>query len=270
MFLSWLVANWSNILFLFLSNRTIEERISTLTRINFFDYLNHVFFPLFIGVCLAVVYPYAQIWLENKHRRAFMVRSLEEKEKAKEALKTIIEMADLKAQAEGATEYANKKRQNESDLQQRKQIAELELIEAKKLADQEVINQEKETKIISERNKQMLFEDNISELTKNLSQIKGQITILESRIALKKKDLEKINIEFDLVVSSFKDILANVKSYNNVSDSQSLFDITRNIVAIINERNHGFGSVTDLGADGMNELINANNNMLILNNTHKS
>ncbi len=264
MFLSWLVANWSNILFLIFSKKTIEERIFTLSNFKMVDYFNFVFFPLFIGVLLAIIYPYAQIWLENKHRKAFEVWRVEEKNKTEKALQTIIDLADLKARADNATEEANSKIHNDKVIQQHKQDAELELIKAKQAAEKEIIDQEMKTRIKHEENQQLRSSNSIMEITNNINQLKGQLTIVENRIVLKENELLRITEEFDMMVSAFKDVITNVKSYHDIADSKSLVDVTRNIITIINDRVKGFRNISELNSDDLSELFTANEKMEIL------
>ncbi|NWA44262.1 hypothetical protein HX889_42045 [Pseudomonas reactans] len=263
-FISWLTFNWSNLLFLFLSKKTIEERIYTLTHFDRYDYFNYLFLPVVFGVGLAVFYPYAQIWLENKHRKAAKTRSHDEKEKLREAYQNEIELADYRARAKNATDEANEKIQHNKDINLKQMQAEIELIEAQKIADEEVINQEKITRIKIEQEQQIITSNNINQLNENISSIKNELTRLRDEIIIKQKELDVINREYDLTVDSFKDIVNNVKSYYEVSDSQSLQDITRNIITTINYRMKGFKSISDMNKNDLREVLKANETMDIV------
>ncbi|MBN3159446.1 hypothetical protein [Pectobacterium brasiliense] len=260
--LSWLATNWSNIFYLFLSEKKIEERIKTITNLNYMDCL---FSPVFIGVALAIIYPYAQILLDNLQRKAMSIRFAEEKSRLKVAYETMIELSSLKARAESADEDANKKIQNEKEILKKKQEVELELIEVKKLADEAIINQEKETKIKKEQEKQFILDNKIEELVKSVADMKTDLLNLEGRINSKEKQLEEINKEYELTVESVKKIIEKVKSYNSVSDSKGLYKVTSSIVSIINHRMLGFKDIIEMTGAEFTNVINANDKFIILN-----
>lgn len=263
-FLSWLATNWSNIFFLFLSKRTIEERIHALTNLSLVDYLQYLFLPIFIGIALAIIYPYAQIWLENLQRKAIKIRVEEDKARSKVAYEMVIELSDLKARAESATEDANKKIQNEKEIIQKKQDVEIELIEIKKLADEEVINQEKETKIKNEQEQQLIVSSRIDELVKGVADLKSELSRLDSSVNYKKRELEGVNKEYDLTVSSLLQVIEKVKSYNTISNSKGLHDVTKEIVNIINNRMSGFKGISEMTGAEITNLINSDKDLRII------
>ncbi|XYK68111.1 hypothetical protein ACSJL4_001934 [Serratia nematodiphila] len=104
-FISWLVFNWDNILFVMLSEVTIEKRINAIKLDSAF-YFKGLICPIFSGYFLSVAFPYLQLsvtWLQKK-ALPFMDAN---KDNAREReYNSQINLAKSKAGAEIANELA--------------------------------------------------------------------------------------------------------------------------------------------------------------------
>ncbi|WBK51540.1 hypothetical protein OEE45_22580 [Klebsiella michiganensis] len=67
--LSWTGFNWQNIAKLFMSKKTVEERITDIVSQDWF-YVHFLVAPLMLGVLLAIISPYLKQWLSAAHAYA--------------------------------------------------------------------------------------------------------------------------------------------------------------------------------------------------------
>jgi hypothetical protein len=65
--LSWIGFNWQNIAKLFMSKKTVEERITDIVSQDWF-YVHFLVAPLILGVLLAIISPYLKQWLSAAHK----------------------------------------------------------------------------------------------------------------------------------------------------------------------------------------------------------
>lgn len=131
-FLSWLGFNWQNIAILFMSDKTVEERISGITCHHWF-FAHYLIAPIFLGAVLAAASPYLHQLLAWAHKKA--------KEKTRQSLKNKIiqkyeddiDIAEKKVDAETATELAKAKRLKEiTRVDEEKKRISLDTIELEK------------------------------------------------------------------------------------------------------------------------------------------
>jgi len=199
--LSWTGFNWQNIATLFMSKKTVEERINYIIHQDWF-YVHFLVTPLILGIFLAIISPYLKQWLSAAHKRADKRQRKDLKQKIIDKYDDDIAIAEKKVEANKAQELAEEKEHTKIIQEQEKQ-------------KREVLD----TKTI---------EENFKKLEKRRDEIESTIEKLEEHG-------RKIQKETDFWRNRVVKIIKLVNGFNNVSDSRSLNSIKDDISNLFND-----------------------------------
>ncbi|WP_145600804.1 hypothetical protein [Yersinia frederiksenii] len=231
--LSWFAANWSNILFVLFSERTIEERIKIISKSTLLNYFCYLLLPVLIGVSLAIIYPYAQGWIDRKHAKAIELKREREKFNKLREYEDLIDLAEIKAKSENATLEENTRIQHKKELVQTEHKAEIELINKQNQADLDAIEAKSEMDISTLKEKHQVMSDSIIQLDNEIKEKKEELIRLEHSLSVKKDEVSQEYDHQKLILKACEDIITLANKYNDVSDTQSFKKITLDISRMI-------------------------------------
>ncbi len=204
--LSWISANWDNILTLILSKEPIEKSIYIIMNQDDSYYINRLLLPVLAGSLLAIAYPYLQLVLDGLHSQARKTRNKKNTESIIEELQNKIDISIIKAQADMADERAKSNEQNNHLLS----------------------NEIKKTEIEQEKEKQTKAKLNIDELEAQYDSIKNENNkLISDSLAVEKKYSENI--------IKCGQIIELIEQFNKIENSQSLNKLKAELSNIIND-----------------------------------
>ena len=217
--LSWIGFNWQNIAKLFMSKKTVEERITDIISQDWF-YVHFLVAPLILGVFLAIISPYLKQWLSAAHKRADKKQREDLKQKIIDKYDDDIAIAEKKVEANKAQELAEEKEHTKVIQEQEKQ-------------KREVLD----TKTI---------EENLKQLEKRKYEIESAIKKLEeqgenrrheieSSIKNLEEQRESVQKETDFWRNRVFEVIKLVNGFNNVSDSRSLNSIKDELYSLFSD-----------------------------------
>ncbi|WP_145031148.1 hypothetical protein [Pantoea ananatis] len=190
-FFSWVGFNWKNLAILFMSNETVEERISKISAQEWF-YLEYLFAPIILGVLLAILSPYFKQWLSATHRRAEQKQREGIKKKITNRYDDDIEIADKKIAAENAEKLAKEK---------------------------------ENTKIIQEKEKQKREAFDTNALEEKVATLKNQHKSLEISLHEVMTQKEEAHKELEFWKTKVSLTMETLNGYHNISDNRSISKI---------------------------------------------
>jgi len=199
--LSWTGFNWQNIAKLFMSKKTVEERITDIISQDWF-YVHFLVAPLILGVVLAIISPYLKQWLSAAHKRADKKQREDLKQKIIDKYDDDIAIAEKKVEANKAQELAEEK---------------------------------EHTKVIQEQEKQKREVLDTKTLEENFKQLEKRRYGIESSIKKLEEQGEKIQKENDFWRNRVFKIIKLVNGFNNVSDSRSLNSIKDELSSLFSD-----------------------------------
>lgn len=189
--LSWIGFNWQNLVIIFMSEKTVEQRIIDITSKEWF-YVNYLVAPIITGTLLVILSPYIQQLLSLTHKRAELRNREDIKRKVIDKYDDEIEISGKKIAASNAEKLAIEK---------------------------------EETKIVLEREKQKREALDTKNLEENIKLLKGQQR--DSELIIKELGEQGLRIREESDIWRNKSIQAIriLSSYNNISDNRSLNEI---------------------------------------------
>ncbi|AZA38059.1 TPA: hypothetical protein JD202_17615 [Cronobacter sakazakii] len=217
--LSWTGFNWQNIAKLFMSKKTVEERITDIVSQDWF-YVHFLVAPLMLGVLLAIISPYLKQWLSAAHAYADEKQRKDQIKRAIDKYDDEIAIAEKKVEANKAQELAEEKEHTKVIQEQEKQ-------------KREVLD----TKAI---------EENLKQLEKRKYEIESAIKKLEehgehrryeieSSIKKLEEQGEKVQKETDFWRNRVFKVIKLVNGFNNVSNSRSLNSIKDELSSLFSD-----------------------------------
>ncbi|MCH4995572.1 hypothetical protein [Pectobacterium carotovorum] len=229
--LSWAGFNWQNIAKLFMSQKTVEERITDIISQNWF-YFHFLIAPIILGFSLAIISPYLKQWLSAAHKRADRKQREELKQKIIDKYDDDIAIVEKKVAANKAQELAEEK---------------------------------EHTKVIQEQEKQKREVLNTESIEENLNQLEKKKYNLE--VSIKELDEQGVRIqeEADIWRNRSLQIINTIKKFNDVSDSRSLNNIKDEISGFFSDEDLEIaGYVIDFQSKREGMLHDAVSNALLL------
>lgn len=188
---SWISINWKNLAILFMSDKTVEDRISEISTQEWF-YLEYFFTPIIIGVLLAILSPYFKQWLSVTHKRAEENQRKGIKKKITDKYDDDIEIADKKVAAENAENLAKEK---------------------------------ENTKIIQEKEKQKRETFDTNSLEEKVASLRSQQRDIEISLRETITQKEEAHKEFEFWRNKSAQTIEIIKSYHSISGNSSLSEI---------------------------------------------
>lgn len=189
--LSWIGFNWQNLVIIFMSEKTVEQRIIDITSKEWF-YVNYLVAPIITGTLLVILSPYIQQLLSLTHKRAELRNREDIKRKVIDKYDDEIEISGKKIAASNAEKLAIEK---------------------------------EETKIVLEREKQKREALDTKNLEENIKLLKGQQRDSELIIKELGEQGQRIREESDIWRNKSIQAIRILSSYNNISDNRSLNEI---------------------------------------------
>ncbi|QHQ20300.1 hypothetical protein GMW71_08035 [Pectobacterium brasiliense] len=199
--LSWAGFNWQNIAKLFMSQKTVEERITDIISQNWF-YFQFLIAPMILGASLAIISPYLKQWLSAAHKRA-------DRKQREELKQKIIDKYDDDIAIVGKKVAANKA--------------------------QELAEEKEHTKVIQEQEKQKREVLNTESIEENLQQLEKKKYNLETSIKELGEQEDRVQEEIKIWRNRSLQIINTIKKINSVSDSRSLNSIKDEISGFFSE-----------------------------------
>ncbi|MBA0214163.1 MULTISPECIES: hypothetical protein [Pectobacterium] len=199
--LSWAGFNWQNIAKLFMSQKTVEERITDIISQNWF-YFQFLIAPMILGASLAIISPYLKQWLSAAHKRA-------DRKQREELKQKIIDKYDDDIAIVGKKVAANKA--------------------------QELAEEKEHTKVIQEQEKQKREVLNTESIEENLQQLEKKKYNLETSIKELGEQEDRVQEETKIWRNRSLQIINTIKKINSVSDSRSLNSIKDEISGFFSE-----------------------------------
>ncbi|GAB1002479.1 hypothetical protein KU15F66_31800 [Escherichia coli] len=199
--LSWTGFNWQNIAKLFMSKKTVEERITDIVSQDWF-YVHFLVAPLMLGVLLAIISPYLKQWLSAAHAYADDKQRKDQVKRAKDKCDDEIAMAEKI----------------------------VEVNKAHKLAEEK-----ENTKVIQEQEKQKREVLDTKAIEENLKQLEKRRYEIESSIKKLEEQGEKVQKETDFWRNRVFKVIKLVNGFNNVSDSRSLNSIKDELSSLFSD-----------------------------------
>lgn len=199
--LSWIGFNWQNIAKLFMSKKTVEERITDIISQDWF-YVHFLVAPLILGVFLAIISPYLKQWLSAAHKRADKKQREDLKQKIIDKYDDDIAIAEKKVEANKAQELAEEK---------------------------------EHTKVIQEQEKQKREVLDTKTIEENLKQLEKRKYEIESSIKNLEEQRESVQKETDFWRNRVFEVIKLVNGFNNVSDSRSLNSIKDELSSLFSD-----------------------------------
>lgn len=199
--LSWTGFNWQNIAKLFMSKKTVEERITDIVSQDWF-YVHFLVAPLMLGVLLAIISPYLKQWLSAAHAYADDKQRKDQVKRAKDKCDDEIAMAEKI----------------------------VEVNKAHKLAEEK-----ENTKVIQEQEKQKREVLDTKAIEENLKQLEKRRYEIESAIKKLEEQGEKVQKETDFWRNRVFKVIKLVNGFNNVSDSRSLNSIKDELSSLFSD-----------------------------------
>lgn len=124
--LSWITANWDNIIVVLMSKKPIEETLKIILSQEDPYNIKRLILPILIGSSLAAIYPYLQLMLEWFHGKAMIIKNDKSTTQQTKKYENIITLSKTKAEAELADEKARLEERNNIELQHEKAKTEIE------------------------------------------------------------------------------------------------------------------------------------------------
>ncbi|MEI7366784.1 hypothetical protein WCT94_03970 [Pectobacterium sp. 1950-15] len=199
--LSWAGFNWQNIAKLFMSQKTVEERITDIISQNWF-YFHFLIAPIILGASLAIISPYLKQWLSAAHKHA-------DRKQREELKQKIIDKYDDDIAIVGKKVAANKA--------------------------QELAEEKEHTKVIQEQEKQKREVFNTESIEENLQQLEKKKYNLETSIKELGEQEARVQEEVEIWRNRSLKIINTIKKINSVSDSRSLNNIKDEISGFFSE-----------------------------------
>ncbi|MEL7629223.1 hypothetical protein AAGW04_09490 [Pectobacterium aroidearum] len=202
--LSWISANWDNIITVVMSKEAIEKTIEIILNQTDPYHFKRLILPILIGSFLAAVYPYLQLSLEWLHGKALLIKNSKNTNRELNKYQDIIMLSKKKAEADIADEKARTEEKNKLSLQDEKAKTEIE----------------------EEKEKQKKAQLNTEALVENYNSLEKEYTQLTN-------DLFKTQNIYNELIIKCSTIIEEIKKFGAIDNSQSLNEFHTNLNELI-------------------------------------
>ncbi|CAI1775760.1 Uncharacterised protein [Serratia entomophila] len=197
-FLSWIAFNWDNILFVMLSEASIEKRISAIKLGSEF-YFKGLVCPAFSGFILSVAFPYLQLLVSSLQKWALPFIDKNNNKAALRGYASDVALANSKADAAIATELA-------------KAAAEARLAgERNRRASLDYASEQLKVEFDSLKNKIKLANESNDELNSKIS----NLIEMEKELIRRTEVLSREKSELESSIGGLENVKANVLGFGN-------------------------------------------------------
>ncbi|CAI1847606.1 Uncharacterised protein [Serratia fonticola] len=214
-FLSWIVFNWDNILFVLLSEVSIENRINAIKLANDF-YFRGFIGPVLSGFILSIAFPYLQWIVSYFQRKSQKLIDDNKKQREIDECSVIKELAKERAEAAAAIEF--EKAKNALALANKKMEA--EMVEN----DIDVLTQDYKTTL----NNINIAREQLSQLDQSLEQKREIERSTEARVATLEKRTRHAN---EVIKSREEQRILKNGILKSIGDIESVTNILRDEIA---------------------------------------
>ncbi|MFW5402886.1 hypothetical protein B7L52_000160, partial [Pectobacterium brasiliense] len=202
--LSWITANWDNIIVVLMSKKPIEETLKIILSQEDPYNIKRLILPILIGSSLAAIYPYLQLMLEWFHGKAMIIKNDKSTTQQTKKYENIITLSKTKAEAELADEKARLEERNNIELQHEKAKTEIE----------------------EEKEKQKKAQLNTEKLVENYSSLEKEYTQLTNEL------LKTQNTYNDLIIKC-NIIIEKIKKSEKIENPQTLDELYNDLNKLI-------------------------------------
>ncbi|HEJ7948439.1 TPA: hypothetical protein SMI10_004725, partial [Serratia liquefaciens] len=208
--ISWVMYNWSNILFVILSKLTIEQRLNSLRAEGWWLIVYGLVLPAITGFTLSVVFPYLQLGVNKLQKGAQNRNDLLSVYRERKEYKAAIALSKIRAKAESSVHYEKALNEN-------------------KISTLERVTEENRSKVNELRSENELAQKELNDRKDELNRVSNEIINQESRLDVLNGKLQDVQMEIDSkLMSSAVDLDANKiiqkESENIKSEIDALID----------------------------------------------
>lgn len=200
-FFSWIGFNWQNIAKLFMSKKSVEDRIIEITSQDWM-FFHYILAPVLLGCILAIASPYIHQYLSLTHKLANKKKRESDKDKIIEKYDDEIVIAEKKVAAEKAEELAKEK---------------------------------EKTKVVQEQEKQKREQLDTQTLESEIKQLEKKHKDLGIIIRDLDKKREDIREESEIWKNRSLKVINTISGYSELSDSRSLNSLKNELRSMFSE-----------------------------------
>ncbi|HEJ7975202.1 TPA: hypothetical protein SMI30_003926 [Serratia marcescens] len=204
--ISWIMYNWSNILFVILSKLTIEQRLNALKAEGWLLLLYGLALPALTGFALSVVFPYLQLGVNKLQKGAQNRNDILSVYRERKECKAAISLSKIRAKAESSVYYEKALNEN-------------------KISKLERMTEENRSRVNELRTENESAEKELSNRKKELEKVSREIMGSKAKLEVLNRKLKDIQLDIDSrLMSSGVDLDANSIIQNESQSIKSAID----------------------------------------------